>query len=78
MLRQGQFGGIWPRKKGAMFMLLLIKEVKVFLLKQQILDGDLCPFHCDTSETMDHLVYGCCHTKLVLHHMGIDLNGCLN
>ena len=48
-------------------------KVRVFLLKQQILDDDLCPFGCDTSETTDHFVYGYCHTKLVFHHLGIDL-----
>uniref|UniRef100_A0ACD5WNA0 Uncharacterized protein n=1 Tax=Avena sativa TaxID=4498 RepID=A0ACD5WNA0_AVESA len=50
-------------------------KVRVVLLKQNIVNNDLCPFGCQDKETVQHFVFHCRHSKLILDKLGIQMNG---
>ena len=56
--------------KGKMFAWLLVKgmiKVRSVLHKQQIVDDAICPFGCQTSETVEHFALECGRTKQILN-----------
>uniref|UniRef100_A0ACD5VCZ8 Uncharacterized protein n=1 Tax=Avena sativa TaxID=4498 RepID=A0ACD5VCZ8_AVESA len=75
------WGFIWNSaapKKGKIFAWLMIKgriKVRAVLLKQNIVNSDLCPFGCQDKETVQHFVFHCRHSKLILDKLGIQMNG---